>query len=52
MNYLVSLVFGVLGFLHLLPKNTKGVKILQEKVVKILKDISGIVKPSRYLISV
>ncbi|KAG2403337.1 Pleiotropic drug resistance protein [Vigna angularis] len=46
-NYLVSLLFGVLGFLKLLPQNTRVVKILQEKVVNILKDISGIVKPSR-----
>jgi len=46
-NYVLNFVFGVLGFLSLLPLHTKAVKILQEKVVKILKDISGIVKPSR-----
>ncbi|CAJ1967703.1 unnamed protein product [Sphenostylis stenocarpa] len=46
-NYLVSLLCGVLGFLHLLPQDTKVVKILQEKVVNILKDVSGVVKPSR-----
>lgn len=52
MNYLVTLLFGVLGFLQLLPQNTKVIKIIQEKNVKILKDISGVVKPSRYLFSV